>query len=427
PARPVEPDQPAPSGPTGPFGSASADGVIRRPGTGSGDRDEVRAARIALSWLCEPGHRALGQTVRVLGPVAALRRIIAGRAPESVRTAVAARLGAADPWRMADRLADEGRRLGCRLLTPEDEEWPRQLDDLVRIGVAADGRRFAHTDPPLCLWVRGEPTLNTALDRAVAVVGSRASTSYGNHVAGEFAYGLAGEGWTVVSGGAYGIDAAAHRGALGAGEVTVAVLACGVDVVYPVGHASLFERIGDQGLLISEWPPGTTPHRHRFLIRNRVIAALCRGTVVVEASARSGARNTARRTRQLGRSLMAVPGPVTSGMSVGPHVLMREEDARLVTSVAEILEEVGRIGEDLAPVPRGPVTPRDDLDDMSIRVLDAVPLGRPGTVEEIAVEAGVHPVQVRRTLPMLALLGFVLETPTGYRIADERQRPPPTR
>src|SRR5205823_12763981 len=135
------------------------------------------------------------------------------------------------------------------------------------------------------------------------------------------------------------------------GGTTVAVLACGIDRPYPAAHTSLFERIADEGLLLSEWPPGAAPHRQRFLIRNRVIAAATRGTVVVEAAIRSGARQTLGRARLLGRAAMAVPGPVTSALSAGCHEELRRLDTRLVTSVAEVLEEVGRIGDDLAPPP----------------------------------------------------------------------------
>ena len=121
----------------------------------------------------------------------------------------------------------------------------------------------------MCLWVRGDRPLADAFARSVAVVGARAATSYGNHVATELAYGLANRGWTVVSGGAFGIDAAAHRGALAGSGLTAAILACGVDRPYPSAHASLFERIAEEGLLVSEWPPGAEPHRHRFLQRMR--------------------------------------------------------------------------------------------------------------------------------------------------------------
>jgi DNA processing protein len=384
------------------------------------DWDDIRFARAALGWLAEPGHRAVGRELRRVGPVRLLDAILDGTAPERVRSAVAARLAAGDPRRAAEELARHTVRLGCRLVTPEDGEWPHQVDDLARLAAGAD-RDDEHTEPPVALWVRGDHRLDDTLDRSVAVVGARAATAYGDHVATELGYGLADRDWCVVSGGAFGIDAAAHRGALAAGR-TVAVLACGVDSPYPPGNAALFDRIGTLGLLVSEWPPGATPQRHRFLIRNRVIAASCRGTVVVEASARSGARNTARRTQQLGRILMAVPGPVTSTMSVGTHLLIRHDQARLVTSAAEILEEVGRIGDDLAPVPHGPTTPRDTLDPLAARVLDALPHRHPRPLDQIATESGIPIPDVRRTLPLLVLLGLATETPTGYHLTPRATR-----
>lgn len=383
----------------------------------TGPWDEARRARAVLAWLAEPGHRGLGRMVRALGPAETMRRVLADAVPDAVRSAIAARREALEPDRLADQLEAEARRLGCRLATPEDPDWPRQVEDLGRLPGGGDPRADPRTDPPCCLWVRGGRPLAETLERAVALVGARAASEYGRFVATDLAHGMCELGWTVVSGGAYGIDAAAHQGALAAGGPTVAVLANGIDVAYPVAHSGLFDRVSQDGLLVSEWPPGATAQRHRFLIRNRVIAAMCRGTVVVEASARSGARNTARRTIQLGRSLMAVPGPVTSAMSVGTHLLVREDQARLVTSAAEILEEVGRIGEDLAPVPRGATDPRDTLDPVATRVLDAVPMRRGASVERIAVVAGVPAVQVRRCLPMLGLLGFVEETDAGYRLA----------
>ena len=391
----------------------------------TGPWDEARRARAVLAWLAEPGHRELGRMVRGLGPVETMQRVLADAVPDAVRSAVAARREGLEPDRLADQLEAEAGRLGCRLATPEDADWPRQVEDLGRLPAGrGDPRSDPRTDPPSCLWVRGSRPLAATLDRSVAVVGARAASEYGQFVAADLAHGVSELDWTVVSGGAYGIDAAAHRGVLAAGGPTVAVLANGIDVAYPVAHSGLFDRVAQDGLLVSEWPPGATAQRHRFLIRNRVIAAMCRGTVVVEASARSGARNTARRTIQLGRSLMAVPGPVTSAMSVGTHLLVREDQARLVTSAAEVLEEVGRIGEDLAPVPRGAADPRDTLDPVATRVLDAVPMRRGTSVERIAVVAGVPAVQVRRCLPMLGLLGFVEETDTGYRLAPQN-RPHP--
>ena len=210
------------------------------------------------------------------------------------------------------------------------------------------------TDPPQCLWLRGPLPLDEACERSVAIVGSRASTAYGAHVAAQLAYGLVERGWTVVSGGAFGIDAAAHRAALAADGRTVAVLACGIDRAYPVTHTALFQRIGEHGLLLTEWPPGADPHRRRFLIRNRVIAALTRGTVLVEAG-RSGPVHAGGRARALNRLVMAVPGPVTSAMSVGSHEELRTGGTILVADADHVIDAVGSIGTDLAPVRRAGV------------------------------------------------------------------------
>lgn len=375
--------------------------------------DDARRAYIAMGCLVEPGSRELGEAVIQRGPVAALDRLLAGRVSEALRDTAAARLPGGHPLSVADAALAHAARLGARIATPLDDDWPPRLADLVRISRGTD-RVQRDTFPPLCLWVRGPWTLAEALHRSVSVVGARAATAYGEHVAGELAYGVADRGWTVVSGGAYGIDSAAHRGALGCGGVTVAVLACGIDRPYPVSNASLFERIAETGLLVSEWPPGTAPHRHRFLIRNRVIAAVTAGTVVVEAAARSGAIQTLRRASDLGRVAMAVPGPVTSAMSVGSHEALRAEGTRLVTGWAHVLEEIGRIGADLAPPPRGPQHPRDRLDPVTAQVLDAVPSRRSAGPEQIAAAAGVPVRTALSTLGLLTAAGFVVVRDGGY-------------
>jgi DNA processing protein len=307
------------------------------------DLEKIRLARAALGWLVEPGNRDVYEMVSEEGPDAALSRLLEGDLPTGrLRDVTQVRLRSGDPRQLATRGLIRAHQLGIRIVIPEDEEWPAQVQDLARIGLT-DAERRVDRDvmPPLCLWVRGQRPLAEVVDRSVAVVGARAATSYGLYVTATLAHALARQGWSVVSGGAYGIDASAHRGALGAGGMTVAVMACGVDKPYPVSHINLFERIAEAGLVISEWPPGSAPFRHRFLIRNRVIAALTRGTVLVEASSMSSARQTLGRALQLGRIAMVMPGPVTSVMSAGCHEALREHQGyRLVTCGAEVVEEV---------------------------------------------------------------------------------------
>ena len=236
-----------------------------------------------------------------------------------------------------------------------------------------------------------------------------------------------------MSGGAYGIDAAAHRGALAAGAITIAVLACGVDHPYPAGHADLFADVAAQGLVVSEWPPGRHPARLRFLVRNRTIAALTCGTVVVEAGERSGALNTARHAAELGRPLMAVPGPVTSAQSAGCHRIIRNWGATCVTRADDIIEMLSPLGTTLAAAatPPGSSRPaastasapaRDELDTDSARVLDAFPARGAAGTSTIAAEAGVDLDTVLRCLGLLAGSGFIERCDRGWRL--RRPRPP---
>lgn len=377
---------------------------------------------VALSAVVEPGNRELGELVRWNGPSGAIDKIVNGEASAQLADAMAARLGGpphlASVRAFGERLLGEATRLGVRLVCPGDDEWPAQVRDLVRISRDKTGFHVNRdTDPPLALWVRGPHRLDEALARSVAVVGARAASEYGVYVATDLAHGLAERGWTVVSGGALGIDGAAHRAALAAGGCTVAVLACGVDRPYPASHTTLFEQIGEEGLVVSEWPPDSSPHRIRFLIRNRVIAAASAGTVMVEAALRSGARQTLGRARMLGRPALVVPGPVTSAMSVGCHEELRTEGSRAVASVDHVIEEVGRIGADLAPLPEHPARPHDHLDPLAQQVLDGVPARRFHTAEQIAAAAGVSGRDARRSLPLLVAGGHVVTTEEGYRLA----------
>ncbi|MFH9353212.1 DNA-processing protein DprA [Kitasatospora sp. NPDC017646] len=369
-----------------------------------------RLARVLLNRLSEPGDAVVGRWLAQLPAVDVVRAIRDGTVPDhpgldSARLAAyQARLPGLAPADDLKRVRD----IGGRFIIPGDTEWPSQLDDL------GDGR-------PIGLWTAGTCSLRLLALRSVAVVGSRACTAYGAHVAGELSAQLAERGWVVVSGAAYGIDAAAHRGALAVGGMTVAVLACGVDVAYPKGNAELIRRIGVQGLLVSELPPGEHPNRFRFVLRNRVIAALTRGTVVVEAALRSGALSTARRARDLNRHTMGVAGPVTSELSAGVHALIRSGGATLVTDAAEITELVGAIGDDLAPQRSGPVLPRDLLEPAVARVLEAVPATAEGApVERLARQSGLPPDEVLQRLYELVSLGFVERHGAHWRVVRRR-------
>jgi DNA processing protein len=235
-------------------------------------------------------------------------------------------------------------------------------------------------------------------------VGTRAASPYGEFAAADLAAGLVERDVAVVSGAAFGIDGAAHRSALSCDGLTVAVLASGVDVPYPSGHSAMLHRIARHGVVVSEYPPGTRPTRRQFLARNRLVAALSGATVVVEAGARSGAANTASWANLLGRSVCAVPGPVTSSSSVGCHVLIRA-GATLVTRAAEVVELIGRVGE-FAPEPDRPVAVTDGLDDVELTVYDALPKRGSRTVEEIAVIAGLPVTEVLGPLTMLDVRGL---------------------
>lgn len=369
--------------------------------------EQERLARAGLSRIAEPGDPEVFRAVAALGAVEvweSLRRgVPVGRLSQGVLPGIVAKADGHDPRVDLDR----ARQMGARLVCPGDPEWPE-----VRLSWTAE----LVDPPPLALWVRGGWPLEAVVERSAAVVGARAASSYGLHVAADLAAGLSTGGATVVSGGAYGIDAAAHRGALAVdASPTVAVLACGVDVAYPRGNDRLLGAVAERGLVVSELPPGSHPTRRRFIIRNRVIAALSAGTVVVEAAARSGSLATAERARALNRAVMAVPGPVTSSMSTGCHVELRR-GATCVTTAGEVLELISRPGEHVAEEPRGPVDVRDGLPETVRRVLDAVPVRRSIGVAALAREAGTSATVVQQVMPPLEAHGLVQRTPDGWRL-----------
>src|SRR5579875_1042624 len=381
-------------------------------GKPAGDPGE-RHARAALSFLADPGGPVLGELLRHCPPADVVAAVAAAGSWREALPASSRQVPGLDRafarWRSRVGEVPPGRRIaaweraGYRLVGPGDPEWPTQLDDL-------------GTARPVVLWLCGPADLRYSCLRSVSIVGSRAASAYGAHVAGEVAADVAGRGWTVVSGGAYGIDASAHRGALAPGGSTVAVLASGLGFGYPKGHYELFEAIAGSGALVSESPPDRAPTRPGFLIRNRVIAALSRGTVVVEAALRSGALNTARQASDLGRVVMAVPGPVTSDRSAGCHELIRQWGAACLTCPQDVTELLAPLGEDQGQGPdRGPVVPASELDPVTRAVLAAVPR-RPGRgPAAIALMAGVGLDTAVRCLGLLAAAGHVERCEQGWR------------
>ncbi|MFZ2503553.1 MAG: DNA-processing protein DprA, partial [Nocardioides sp.] len=324
-----------------------------------------RLARITLSRLFEPGDIQVSRLVADLGAPRLLAELAAQPALRDRVADLGPRAERLDPERDLDNAA----RLGIRYVIPGDPEWPTQLDRLASCPPLS-GRTGG---VPLGLWVRGPARLDE-LARAVAIVGTRMSTTHGEMFARNLAFRAAEAGFAVISGGAIGIDWAAHVGALGGSGVTVAALACGADRFYPKTNSKLLSHIVKQGAIVSEVPLGCAPLKQRFLSRNRIIAGLARGTVVVEAAARSGALNTATWTTGIGRPVMSVPGPITSTVSEGAHELIRRGEATLVTQSQEVLELIGGAGEFLTTPPRAPTRPRDRLGERQRAVLDAVPV-----------------------------------------------------
>jgi DNA processing protein len=355
-------------------------------GPGALATDEERLARASLSRLVEPGDQEVHALVVAQGALEALARVRAG---EGTLARFGSRVAVLD----AARDLAVAARVGARLVVPGDSEWPEGLDELAV--------------PPWCLWVRGPLDVAESTRRAVAVVGSRSATPYGEQATAELGAGLARRGWTVVSGAALGIDGAAHRGALAVDGRTVAVLAGGVDRPYPATNATLLRRIAEGGLVVSEAAPGAAPMKSRFLSRNRLIAALGRGTVVVEADLRSGSRNTVSHAVELNRPVGAYPGPVTSMMSAGCHQEIRNQRAVLVTSVEEVVDLVGDLGQDACDEPRAASTLVDRLAPDDRSVLDAVPYRRGAPLDTIAFDSALPALAVRSALARLEDLGLV--------------------
>ena len=453
--------------------------VSSSPGRGaeSSELSAERFARAALTTAIEPGDLEAGRLVGALGAVGLLRAIVEGHNAEHVlrftRDADAVPLppgedlalslegageqfghrfdtdgsgGAADSllsafeslsperpqvdaravrriaeclarWRVrlsleeSCRALERAARLGAVLLTPDTEVWPE--------GFAA----LEHGEP-LALWIRGDPERLARLDRSVALVGARASTDYGEHVAMEAAAGLVGRGFAVVSGGAYGIDAAAHRATLASGGLTVAFLAGGVDRLYPAGNSDLLRRVSREGVLAAELPPGNAPTRWRFLMRNRLIAAAASATVVVEAGRRSGSLNTAGHAAQLGGPLGAVPGSILSPASAGCHRLIREYAAICVTSADEMAELADPLGTGPTGEPGAAAVDTVEVPpaggDAQGAVLSALASARGASADEIAARSSLPFTTVAAILGRLDLAGRARESGGGWSLSERR-------
>lgn len=384
----------------------------------SGETTAVAAStRLRLALITEPGDIAVHEAIGRHGAEQVLTACVEGGSLDDAFPKASWTQRAVDLDTLGAAALVAADRSGMRWVEPGADEWPEHLDALElaepinTVGGA-----------PLGLWVRGPLRLDEATARSVAIVGARAATTYGNQVAGDIAAEVAVDGCTVVSGGAFGIDVAAHRGALAVRKSTVAVLACGADVVYPRAHANVLARIADTGLLVSEQPPGQTPMRGRFLTRNRLIAALARGTVVVEAARRSGALNTLNWTQRCGRVAMGVPGPVTSRASIGVHHAIRAGDVILVTRSQEVLEAIGSVGAVDATLPWVPPTGTDRLSVSALRIFEQVPASAPASSEEVAARVPCRPDEVRLALGALADAGFVVRDGDTWRAIRPERR-----
>jgi DNA processing protein len=282
--------------------------------------DHERLARIALTYLTAPGDPHIYNRVAAHGAVATYRQLIETG-------------GTWDRTEPVRRARTALRATRWRLIIPGDPDWPTGLDHLATLDPSTSTNA-----PPLGLWVTGAADPATVLRQAVTITGSRTATAYGLHVANDLATGCARAGWTVVSAGNLGIDAAAHRAALTADTPTVVLLPAGINRPHPAGHHHLFDYIRSTGLLISEAPPGTDVTRPRFMARQRLLAALTTGTVLVEAATHTtGPLATLTIATTLGRTAMAVPGPVTSAQSAGCHLMLRDPRVRLTTSADDVL------------------------------------------------------------------------------------------
>ncbi len=356
--------------------------------------DEDRRARLELMSAIEGGSAYWTREITHRSATEVVARLKSGdyaeHSPSATRRIHQVRFDA-----LRDLISDAD----ARLIIPGDSEWPTQLNDL--------------ESPPFALCLRGTGDLRSLALCSIAIVGARAASNYGSRLASEIALQLGERGWNIISGAAYGIDAAAHRGALASGTQTAAVLASGVDQPYPSGHDRLYEAICANGVLVSEVLPGVGPTRGRFLVRNRVIAALTRGTLVVEAALRSGSLRTAADAMFLNRPVMAMPGPVTSPTSAGCHRLVMEHKAELVTDIEDVLLHIGPLlieNSERATV----ISARDCLGEEEKSLLEIFPTRAPISIEKLAHLSDLPPNRILALLGLLATSGFIEREGAGW-------------
>jgi DNA processing protein len=377
------------------------------------DESESQDYFAAIFWsvMCEPGDGFAGLLVAALGLSGALETELSGLGSSQVKAHLMqsglgtheidrfgvfekAHLQARERWqpRLSLELVRQAiyriKKVHGEIITPNSSKWPAQLNDL---GFHA----------PMALWVRGRNESIESLQRSIAIVGSRGATSYGEKVTGAMVSALAPNGFSIVSGGAYGIDAAAHKSTLALQGNTVAVMAGGVDRLYPTGNLDLLKRIMETGAVISELPPGSTHTKWRFLQRNRLIAALAQSTLVVEANWRSGSLNTVSHSERLEREVFAIPGPISSPKSAGTNKLIADGRAQLVVGGQDLLDRLG------VQVQMPNANQLAGMGAIEVRVLDAIGFSSL-EISEICSAAGLTRDEARFGLANLELDGLVL-------------------
>jgi DNA processing protein len=380
----------------------------------SGEQAEEFFAAISWSFICEPGDAFAGFLISAFGQARALSLELAQTSPERYKNLLAeqgisgeerfgrfekAALDARERW--SPRLNLARVKAGCNAMaekqawfvSTDHQDWPVGFQDLEQ-------------HAPRGLWGMGDSSMLRSLGRSLAFVGSRISSTYGESACETLITPLVERGYSIVSGGAYGIDATSHRAALAAGGSTVAMMAGGLDRLYPSGNSDLFALLRDRGALLSEMPPGAEPTKWRFLQRNRLIAAMGLATVVVEANPRSGAVSTANRAIDLNRPVGAVPGPINTAGADGCHQLIRNAKATLVTSADDVVELLGGTAFEVELGAAG-------LGALETRVYDVI--GFQGAdLRSICAEAGLTHSEAQIGLASLSLLGFISESSAGW-------------